>query len=848
MESELESGSQSKQDYLPEYMLVYKLIQEVHLQTSSQWYPWLQSLPTQFSTGLFLDDVERNHVERMTGEYMKVQSVQFQACLDLFQKLLSSQASRGSKGIIPVKFLDWMSALQQDIDNEDSRFDELVKWAFTIVFTRSWRSPDRQHAQIVPLGDLANHDSQFANLKPGFRQTDGAFQFFVTGDIDVVGPTNSKLYLSYGLTYAPARYLVLFGFCDVTAAYIDARLNFVEDNDDDKWPTILEPSQLVASTSNGALSEEVWIAFLLKVLQKEEPKTLVRIRNAFDVSDESGEEIVEKTLETWELKVGTEIQAYYQRMLSTDFMPITATEKDLAEHPNLSMIVNYNLFVRETYLKVLDHVDTFLTQCSQFQQLSASKGENITASRKLQEIAILNSTVDSSEGSNRTSLSPKSDSTNEKSEPKLSQSESTRQVSPEPIEKDSTGMEQDNTLPSKPLPKLENASAQPVRENIPSNTASSSFNEKFDQQSFAVPDSQEVIDANSKPEWNDSITGRESFTGEISQGEANLNTTSRFSSENFSLQSYSNASPNSYGGNSDAGYNSSDQTAPNGSDEPRSSNIPTGEFNPEYYTSSQMRPTQDSVDLEATTPTTIPFYGTSGSQSYFTNATPELPGGNWDLFEYSNSSAQFDSNGGPTTPTTTQQWMDSTAAPTLINENSTPNPYYGNGSVQFDYGGEAATTPSGEGIDSAVTPGFPNDSNTDDSQSYFVDEAEPSQDGIDDLATSYAQSLVSDQRGHSSLEQQQQQPQQSDGGAASNETNNRDVPSGPTTYAEYVQQRDQEDPIFTSDQDAVFASDQDPIFAPDPSGFDNAATEPGANDDESIRYGDNDSFDEYNGF
>jgi len=160
MESELESGPQAKQDYLPEYMLVYKLLREVYMGENSRWYPWLQSLPTTFSTGLYLDEVERNHVERMTGDYIKIQRSQYQACLDLFQKFVSSQESQS---LIPTEFLQWMLSLQQDGSSEDVSFDKLVQWAYSIVFTRSWRSPDRTQAQIVPLGDLANHDSQFAN-------------------------------------------------------------------------------------------------------------------------------------------------------------------------------------------------------------------------------------------------------------------------------------------------------------------------------------------------------------------------------------------------------------------------------------------------------------------------------------------------------------------------------------------------------------------------------------------------------------------------------------------------------------------------------------------------------------
>jgi hypothetical protein len=387
----MEMGTQSQQDYLPEYMLVYKIIQEVYLGENSRWYAWLQCLPRTFSTGLYLGELERYHVERMAGKYIRSQDYQYHDCLSLIQKLISSQGTNGDD-LIPTDFYQWMIEFQHsnnsdDVDDEDLSFDNLVRWAFTVVFTRSWRSPDRKHAQIVPLGDLANHDSQLANLQPSFRQKDGAFQFYTTSDINVVGPTSlGNLYLSYGLSYAPARYLVLFGFCDVTAAYIDAQLDFLEDDDSSednysnkiggKWPTTLDPSQLVVSTTNGALSEDVWIAFLYKVLQENDPEMIPKIRKAFadDNDHDCGDMLLEQLLETWEWKIGMEIQTHYQRLMETDFAPIIASEYDLAEHPNLSMIINYNLFIRDTYLNVLKHINTYIAQSMEFHEISDGKG------------------------------------------------------------------------------------------------------------------------------------------------------------------------------------------------------------------------------------------------------------------------------------------------------------------------------------------------------------------------------------------------------------------------------------------------------------------------------------------
>ena len=111
------------------------------------------------------------------------------------------------------------------------------------------------------------------------------------------------------------------------------------------------------------------------MLQNNQPDVLPRIRKAFDNGEEQGNALVEDLLEKWEFEVGMEIQAHYQKLLATDFTPITVVEKDLAEHPNLGMVVNYNLFMRETYLNVLEYVNTFLAQCNEFKALAASGAE-----------------------------------------------------------------------------------------------------------------------------------------------------------------------------------------------------------------------------------------------------------------------------------------------------------------------------------------------------------------------------------------------------------------------------------------------------------------------------------------
>jgi hypothetical protein len=388
----LEMGEEQtifQQNYLPEFMLIFKLLREVYLGKNSRWYVWWQSLPQSFSTGLYLDNVERKFVECMADEVLCAQELQLKAFLGLMRRLLVVQESRK---IIPSGFYTWLLESQKLNDGTGQiLFESLIKWAFTVVFTRSWRSPDQQEAQIVPLGDLVNHDSQMANLQPLYRPIDGAVQFFLTRDVtNVSEETPGELFLSYGLIHTPVRYLVLFGFCDVSAAYVDAHLDFLDHDledgssimssamqDTSLWPmNILDRSRLVISTTSGAISEEVWIAFLYKVLCERDPGQLAMIRNSFEgdctVTTLDADKLVDSLLEKWELTLISEMQKYYQRLLETDFAPIIVTEQDLLEHPNLSMIVTYNLFMRECFVGVLKHLSEFSDPAVSMQNIGAT--------------------------------------------------------------------------------------------------------------------------------------------------------------------------------------------------------------------------------------------------------------------------------------------------------------------------------------------------------------------------------------------------------------------------------------------------------------------------------------------
>jgi len=332
--------------------------------------------------------------------------------------------------------------------------------------------------------------------------------------------------------------------------------------------------------------------------------------------------------------------------------------------------------------------------------------------------------------------------------------------------------------------------------------------------------------------------------GEMSQVESNLNATSRFSFENFSLQSYSSESSDDI-------------------NQQATQNIPIGDFDPQYYAASLKGRTNQNADVTRT-PTSA--YDNYDSQPY-SDGTPFFPDGESDFFpdgesnffpdvdstmqsysaqngqtmpmqygnpnsetystspfDYGNSNSKsyftgepftqemIDSTGNPGFPDTSnngfQPYSDSQTMSTQeqVDSNGAPQYNYGNTNPQSYSNTEATQT---NGINPA--PAFPNNVNSN-SQSYPNGQEIQTTERIESTGTngfandvtsinqsggssnqqvgaafvnSYAESLVSGQRGNSGQ-------QSGDGGNESSKQTNGDDPSAPTTYAEYMQQRQEE--------------------------------------------------------
>lgn len=342
--------------FLPECLLAVGLLGELSKGESSRWHTWLESLPTDFSTGIFLDSLERSHVQRMAPLMMEQHAKQWQTCNSLISKLV-----RETNGVLPPVLQNWLRT-QPDLAST-------VQWAFSIVLTRSWRTPDGKHATLVPIGDMLNHHSQHANVRPCIRHGDNALQLCLIEDTGCSRDEPACISLTYGHTHQPARFLVNFGFCDTSAVLIDAgvdqyllRKGLPPISDEKTWPP-LDPSQLVVSSENGAIAEDVWVVFLLKVLRERDPSQIDRIQTAYDTDDGRAIGVLlDELLKDWELSVALELKEHFEYMLENIYPSLTFSQQDFVSHPHLAIIVRYNFFMRQVIQQAVNHLNLVVDQ------------------------------------------------------------------------------------------------------------------------------------------------------------------------------------------------------------------------------------------------------------------------------------------------------------------------------------------------------------------------------------------------------------------------------------------------------------------------------------------------------
>lgn len=314
--------------YTQECLLMIRVLQEHEKGETSIWKEWLDTLPRDYSTGLYLDPLERSVAQRVAGPFLEHQEQQWEACRKAITNL--------------------------DLDLLEEFDDDDLLWAFSVVFTRSWRAPtEAMEATLVPLGDMFNHDSSKPNVKPN-RLEDGSIQMTAKSGIS----EGSPLFLSYGHGAFPGRFLVNFGFWDRSCDYMDANLTVPEGLD-------VDSSQLVVSTRTGDIAEDVFTVAVYEFLKQRDADLANKM-----LADPDAYTIA------YDLEGALWLRMHALKMVSETYPEMNIAPENLSESPRrYGMIARFNNGMRDSWLRVTKNLELDIEHAMTRRQTEAQEAK-----------------------------------------------------------------------------------------------------------------------------------------------------------------------------------------------------------------------------------------------------------------------------------------------------------------------------------------------------------------------------------------------------------------------------------------------------------------------------------------
>ena len=315
---------------LPLFLVFVKILVEYQKATNSPYYPWLNSLPRLFNTGASMTfacfDCLPDYASQLALQERK-QSVTFQKAAQYLSPLFNCRGS-----------------VLSDAD--------AMKWAYNVAVTRSIEVNGEQF--IVPMADMFNHGStpETTEVQVSFDEQ-GNCLAYASKDI----PANTPLRRSYGEKYNtnPSPLFAKYGFLDESSpASFCKVVHLQKEIDELKY----DYSQLLFYKDTGDISMEVYDVVLLGVLKRKgDDQNLIQgFRNAVlnrddNMKNQYHQQFFPYTKEALQKHVGS----YLSKI---DKFERQARTYDPRTHPRVPLILKHNAFVKETFMRVKQKLDS----------------------------------------------------------------------------------------------------------------------------------------------------------------------------------------------------------------------------------------------------------------------------------------------------------------------------------------------------------------------------------------------------------------------------------------------------------------------------------------------------------
>jgi len=319
------------EEQFPLFYLFLKVLVEVERGQDSPWYHWLNSLPRMFNNGASLTP----------------------SCYDCLPPLASklSMAER-------VKHINCKQALKsvEFISEETAKNDELTKWAYNVVATRSLDVGGEKI--IIPMADMFNHGSAGHEVEISYDE-EGSCVVYTNADV----PAGSPLRISYGDYYLtnPSATFAKYGFIDETCPSTFCKMMDIIPSTE-LTNIGLSYSRMLFYKDTGEVSEEVYDVILYQILSDKNKQQKNEFYNACVNGDAATKAAYHQQYmgETMS-KLKKHVDGFLKDL---DELAAKAATKDLAEHPRLPLIVAHNDNARQTFLRVKEQIDPVVAQAT----------------------------------------------------------------------------------------------------------------------------------------------------------------------------------------------------------------------------------------------------------------------------------------------------------------------------------------------------------------------------------------------------------------------------------------------------------------------------------------------------
>jgi hypothetical protein len=308
---------------------------EYEAQENSAYLPWLDSLPRLYFSAASMTDF----------------------CYEVLPPLVFN-LSRAEQ----LKFENFVQVLKHvDLISDSVKSNqEVLKWAFNSVFTRTYYRKDGQYegdVALVPYADMFNHAAE-PEVEVYFDD-DGNCMAYTLVDV----PANSPLRISYGDPTNPSFLFARYGFMDESSPAGFCKIMDIPTSPEN-IEMGLDPKKMLFYHETGDISQEVLdVVLYAKVLSdKKYTQDAGNVKRQFYEAHMTGDEETKAQIhEMYRYEVMNEILNHCDTFLELlERLEQKGYSKSFDEHPRLPVILQHNELVKQTFLKVKSNLEPLM--------------------------------------------------------------------------------------------------------------------------------------------------------------------------------------------------------------------------------------------------------------------------------------------------------------------------------------------------------------------------------------------------------------------------------------------------------------------------------------------------------